>query len=354
MNKLTGRRSRKAGLSPGTLVYLGPKRTEEVKISLMDYDGGHIEEKELNTIEEAFPFKDLPTITWVNIDGLQKVQIIETLGRHFDIHPLVLEDILSTGQRPKMEEFESYIYIVLRMLSFNEQEAKLEDEQVSLILGPSFVLTFQEDEGDVFDPVRARLRNNKGRIRKAGADYLVYALIDAVVDNYFAVLERVGDRIEFLDEKLVANPTPEVLAQIHDLKREVLFLRKAVWPLRDVINRFQRGEIPIFQPQTLIFMRDVYDHTVQVIDTVETLRDIVAGMMDLYLSSLSNRMNEVMKVLTIIATIFIPLTFIVGIYGMNFDYIPELRWRWGYFGILGIMGIIALGMLLYFKRKKWL
>ncbi|MBI1730642.1 magnesium/cobalt transporter CorA [Candidatus Acetothermia bacterium] len=354
MSKLTGRRSKKAGLSPGTLIYLGSKRTEEVKISLMEYDGDHVQERVLKKSEEAFPFKDLPTSTWVNIDGLQQVEIIEALGRHFNIHPLVLEDILSTGQRPKMEEFESYIYIVLRMLSFNEQEAKLEDEQVSLILGPNFVLTFQENEGDVFDPVRNRLRNDKGKIRKAGADYLVYALIDAVVDNYFAVLEKVGDRIEFLDEQLAVNPTPEVLAQIHDLKRSILFLRKAVWPLRDVINHFQRGEIPIFQPPTMIFMRDVYDHTVQVIDTVETLRDIVAGMMDLYLSSLSNRMNEVMKVLTIIATIFIPLTFIVGIYGMNFDYIPELRWHWGYFAVLGIMGIIALGMLLYFKRKKWL
>lgn len=354
MPKFAKRRSQKAGLSPGTLIHIGEKKAETVKITLIDYDEAHLQEKEVHAVEECFPFREEPTVTWINVDGLHRVDVIEALGKHFGLHPLVLEDILSTGQRPKMEDFEDHIFIVLRMLSYNERRAETEDEQISLILGPNFVLSFQETEGDIFDPIRERIRNGKGRIRKMAADYLAYALIDAIVDHYFAILERLGDRIESLSEEMVINPTPKALHEIQHLKREMIFLRKSIWPLREVISGLQRGESSLFKDPTLIYLRDVYDHTIQVIDTIETFRDMIAGMLDIYLSSLSNKMNEIMKVLTIIATIFIPLTFIAGVYGMNFDYMPELRWHWGYFAIWAVMLVIAGGMLVYFRRKKWL
>ncbi|OGF56308.1 MAG: magnesium and cobalt transport protein CorA [Candidatus Fraserbacteria bacterium RBG_16_55_9] len=354
MPKFVRRRSQKAGLSPGTLVHIGEKKTEKVRITLIDYDEAHAQEKEVRAVEECFPFREERTVTWINVDGLHRVDVIEALGKHFGLHPLVLEDILSTGQRPKMEDFEDHIFIVLRMLSDSEKKKGTEDEQVSLILGQNFVLSFQETEGDVFDSIRERIRNGKGRIRKMGADYLAYALIDAIVDHYFAILERLGDRIESLSEEMVINPTPKTLHEIQHLKREMIFLRKSIWPLREVISGLQRGESSLFKDSTLIYLRDVYDHTIQVIDTIETFRDMIAGMLEIYLSSLSHKMNEIMKVLTIIATIFIPLTFIAGVYGMNFDYMPELRWHWGYFAIWAIMLVIAGGMLVYFRRKKWL
>jgi magnesium transporter len=240
------------------------------------------------------------------------------------------------------------------MLSYNVAKQETEDEQISLILGHNFVLSFQETEGDIFDPIRERIRNGKGRIRKMGADYLAYALIDAIVDHYFVILERSGDRIESLGEALVINPTPKTLQEIQHLKREMIFLRKSIWPLREVISGLQRGESSLFAEATLIYLRDVYDHTIQVIDTIETFRDMLAGMLDIYLSSLSHKMNEIMKVLTIIATIFIPLTFLAGVYGMNFEYMPELKWRWGYFVIWGVMIAVSVAMLIYFRRKKWL
>lgn len=354
MAKLVKRRSQKAGLSPGTLVHIGEKKTEKIKIAILDYDETHFQEREVQTAEECLPFRDAPTVTWINVDGLHRVDIIETLGQHFGLHPLVREDIVSTGQRPKMEDFEDHIFIVLRMLSYNPKKQETEDEQISLILGHNFVISFQETEGDIFDPIRERIRSGKGRIRKMGPDYLAYALIDAIVDHYFVILERLGDRIELLGEKLVVNPTPQALTEIQHLKREMIFLRKSIWPLREVISGLHRGESSLFQEATLIYLRDVYDHTIQVIDTMETFRDMLAGMLDIYLSSLSHKMNEIMKVLTIIATIFIPLTFIAGVYGMNFEYMPELKWRGGYLFIWAIMIVVAIVMLIYFRRKKWL
>lgn len=354
MPKFAKRRSQKVGLSPGTLVHIGEKKAEKVKISLIDYDESHFQEREVGAVEECFPFREEPTVTWINVDGLHRLDVIEALGRHFGLHPLVLEDILSTGQRPKMEDFEDHIFIVVRMLSYNEKKDETEDEQVSLILGHHFVISFQETEGDVFDSIRARIRNGKGRIRRMGADYLAYALLDAIVDRYFVVLERLEDRIEALHEELVANPAPKTLQEIQHVKRELIFLRKSIWPLREVISGVQRGESSLFQEATQIYLRDVYDHTIQVIDTIETFRDMISGMLDIYLSSLSHKMNEIMKVLTIIATIFIPLTFIAGVYGMNFEYMPELRWRWGYFAVVALMFVIAGLMLVYFRRKKWM
>ena len=311
--------SRKAGLPPGTLIHVGEKKTERVRIRVIDYDEGTFEERDLSTIDECLPYKEKPSVTWINIDGLHQVDIIEKMGKTFDLHPLVLEDILHTGQRPKLEDFEDYIVIISKMLSYNGEENQIEAEQFSLVLGANYVISFQESEGDVFDPVRERLRKGKGRIRTRGPDYLAYALMDTIVDNYFVVLEKIGEDIEALEEEIVTDPRPETSHAIHHLKREMIFLRKSVWPLREVIGALERGESSLIQDKTTIFLRDVYDHTIQVIDTIETFRDMASGMLDVYLSSISNRMNEVMKVLTIIATLFIPLTFIAGLYGDKAD-----------------------------------
>jgi magnesium transporter len=264
------------------------------------------------------------------VDGLHELNVVEKMGAHFGIHPLVLEDIVHTGQRTKAEEFETYIYIVLKMLVYDETVDHITAEQVSLLLGPHILFSFQEKEGDVFEYVRERIRKARGRIRKSGCDYLAYALMDAVVDQYFAILERLGDKIEALEEQLLEQPTPQILEDIHHLKREMIFMRKQVWPLREVINSLIKDPSELIQETTHIYLRDVYDHTIQVIDTIESFRDVLSGLSDLYLSTVSNRMNEVMKVLTIMATIFIPLTFIAGIYGMNFEFMPELKWQWSY------------------------
>jgi magnesium transporter len=261
---------------------------------------------------------------------------------------------MNTGQRPKMEDFGDYLFIVLKMLHYDEKKDETKTEQVSLVLSSKYVLSFQEDEGDVFDSIRERIRTDRGSIRKRRADYLAYSLIDAIVDNYFMVLEKIGEKIEDIEDELIKNPTPAVLQTIHHLKRELIFLRKSVWPLREVISRLERWESPLIDKSIDIYLRDVYDHTIQVIDSLETFRDTLSGMLDIYLSSVSNRMNEVMKVLTIIATIFIPLTLIAGIYGMNFRYMPELESPWGYPMVYVVMLAVCAVMLVYFRRKKWL
>ena len=354
MLRLTKKRSAKIGLPPGTLIHIGERKTEKVRIRILDYDEAQFEEKEAKTIEECFPFKDKSTITWINIDGIHQVEIIEKLGNYFGLHPLLLEDILNTEQRPKMEDYGDYIFIVLKMLYLGEANNEIEAEQVSLILGSNFVISFQEREGDVFEPVRDRIRNAKGRIRKAGADYLAYTLLDAIVDNYFIILESLGETMEETEEQLATNPNPETLQLIHALKKEMIFLRKSIWPLREVISGLERCESSLIHESTGAYLRDVYDHTIQIIDTVESFRDMISGMLDIYLSSISNKMNEVMKVLTIFASIFIPLTFVAGVYGMNFSFMPELKWQWGYFGILGVMALVGISLVVYFKRRKWL
>jgi len=354
MSRIIKKRSKKVGRPPGTLIHIGEKKVEKARISIIGYDVAQIQEKEVKTVEECFPFKDSPTVTWINVDGIHQVEIIEKIGKHFDLHLLVLEDIMNTGQRPKIEDFENYLFIVLKMLNYDDKKNEIRSEQISLILSSNLVFSFQESEGDVFDPIRNRIRNGKGRIRKMGADYLTYALIDNIVDNYFIILEKLGERIEDIEDELVTNPSQETVQAIHTLKREMIFLRKSVWPLREVISRLERGESPLIKETTGIYLRDVYDHTIQVIDTVETFRDVLSGMLDMYLSSISNRMNEVMKVLTIIATIFIPLTLIAGIYGMNFKYMPELENILGYPLVLVGMLIIGIIMLMYFKKRRWL
>ena len=352
--KVIKKRSSKAGLPPGTLVHVGEKKVESVKITFIDYDEQSFQEKQVPSIEECLTLKDTPTVSWINIDGLHDIDLLEKLGKGFELHPLILEDILSTGQRPKFEDYEKYIFIVLKMLSLSEENQSVEVEQVSLILGPNYVISFQERIGDVFENIRDRIRNAKGRVRKMGPDYLAYALIDAVVDNYFVILEKFGEKIEAMEEEVVVDPTEKTVQQIHSLKREMIALRKSIWPLRELIAGLQKSESSLIKETTDVYLRDVYDHTIQIIDTIESFRDMVSGLLDIYLSSLSNKMNAVMKVLTIIATLFIPLTFVAGIYGMNFEYMPELKLKWGYGAIWLVMITIAVIMLFYFRRKKWL
>ena len=348
------KKRKKAGSPPGTLIHVGETRAETVKITVIDYDAESCREREIQQIEDCFYLKDTSTVTWINISGLHQIETIEKIGKHFELHPLLLEDVLHTNQRPKIEDFGEYLFLVLRMLFCNGVKDEIESEQVSFFVGSRYVISFQEKEGDVFDPVRERIRHGKGRIRKCGTDYLVYTLIDAIVDHYFINIEKTEEKIDLIEEEVLTNATPETLQKIHTIKREMIFMRKSVWPLREVISTFERAESPLVKETTTIYLRDVYDHTVQIIDTIETFRDVISGMLDVYLSSISNKMNEVMKVLTIIATIFIPLTFIAGVYGMNFKYLPELEWKWGYYSVWLFMLAVGISMGLYFKRKKWL
>jgi magnesium transporter len=345
---------KKVGLPPGTPVYSGEKKEEPIKISIIDYDETQFQEKEISQFEECLKFKDSPSVTWINVDGIHDVELINTLGNNFKLHPLSIEDIVNLVQRPKMEDFGDYIYIVLKMLTYDDESKEIKGEQVSLILTENIVISFQEKPGDIFEFIRDRIRTGKGRIRKMGADYLAYSLLDAVVDNYFVILEKIGERIEWLEENIVKNPNVEIMNEIHKLKREMLYLRKSVWPLRELLNNMIKAESLLIKKITLKYLRDVYDHTIQIIDTAEIFRDMLSGIHDTYLTSISNRMNEIMKVLTIIATIFIPLTFIAGIYGMNFKFMPELGLKWGYFGVWIVIVLVVVAMIIYFKRKKWI
>jgi len=348
------RRSQKAGLPPGALVHVGEKRPEAVRIAYLDYDEQDFQEKEGVAVEECFPFKNTATITWINIDGIDEIPIIEKIGKAYDLHPLILEDIVTAGQRPKFDMYDKYAYIVLKMLSYNHTSQVIESEQMSVVFGANFVISFQEEPGDIFDPIRDRIRFAKGKARKMGADYLAYSLIDAIVDSYFGILEKIGERIEGLEDELIERPTEKTLRQIHTLKREMMSLRRSIWPMRELVSAMQREESPLISGPTRIYLRDVYDHAIQIIDTIEGFRDIVAGMLDIYLSSIGNRTNAIMKVLTMIATIFIPLTFVAGVYGMNFKHMPEIGWRWGYPAVLTLMLAIAGTMIVYFRRRKWL
>lgn len=345
--------SKKVGTPPGSLEIHKDFPPQEAKVSVIDYDKDEVKEFEIRNIEECFVLRDNQKISWINIDGLKDFDLIRKLGEHFGIHPLVLEDIAHTGQRPKMEDHGKYVYIVVRMLWLNEHH-EIQSEQVSLLLDGNNLISFQETHGDIFDLIRERLRSNKGRVRKAGSDYLAYCIMDAIIDQYFVVLEEIGERIAQLEDALMEDAQPEMARQIHYLKREVIYMRRQIWPLREVISGLERNETKLIVKDTRFYLRDAYDHTIQVMDTIESFRDILAGMHDIYLSTISNKMSEVMKVLTIFAAIFIPLTFIAGVYGMNFEYMPELKMKNGYFIVLGAMCVLALCMLIYFKRKKWL
>lgn len=350
------KRSRRRRMVQDRVVVEGTKPLTEARITLMDYDAQQYQEKVLGDIQEAFPFKDTSSVTWINIDGVHRTDIVESVGKHFNLHPLVLEDIVIVGQRPKAEDFEDHLFILVKMLRYNAKEHTVLFEQISLILGTNYVISFQETVGgDVFDGVRNRIRTGKGRIRKMGADYLAYALIDAIVDNYFIVLEQIGERVEELEEAIVTDPDQNIATYVHSLKREIAVLRKSVWPMREVVALLQRTENDLIQEKTKIFLRDVYDHAIQTVDTMEVYRDMVASIMDLYLSSLSHKMNSAVKVLTVISTIFMPLGFIASVFGMNFDHFPEIRATWMYpYGFWGIIAMISGSMLYMFKINKWI
>jgi magnesium transporter len=350
--KLVQKRSRKTGLPPGTLVHIGEKKTDKVTITVFNYAGTRCDERQDLSLDALAPPTD-ESVTWVDVGGVHKMEVLESFGKQFKLHPLLLEDIANTDQRPKLDDYETYLFLVMKMLAVTDRQ-DIVVEQVSLVLGRNFVLSFQENGTDVFKPVRDRLRGGKGRLRQSGADYLLYTLVDAIVDQYFAVLEVLGERIEALQDLVVSDPKPETLRQMHALKRQLLFLRRAVWPLREATNNLSRSECPPLQESTKVFFRDVYDHVVQIVDTIETLREMVSASLDIYLSSISYRLNAVMKVLTIITTIFMPLTFIVGVYGMNFEHMPELRWKWGYPAVWALMVLVGVGMLLLFRKKRWL
>ncbi len=351
--KITKKISRKAGLPPGSLVYVGEREEKGFKLTITEYNSETYREEELTSLDSCLVLADENTVTWLDINGLHHVQNLQKLGDCFSLHPLVLEDILNTNQRPKIEDYGDYLYLVLKILNYRADENELNSDQLSLIVGRNFVISLHENDEALFNSIRERLKS-KGRIRRAGADYLAYSLMDLVVDQYYVILEQLGETIEDLEEELVSHPLSQTLHQIHQLKRTMIILRRSVWPLREVLSQLERRESPLIQESTALYFKDVYDHIIQVIDTIETFRDMLSGMLDVYLSSVSNRLNEVMKVLTIIATIFIPLTFIAGVYGMNFENMPELKWRWGYFIIMGLMALIAGVMLVFFKKRKWI
>ena len=346
------RKNSNIGLPPGTLVYNGKVTAERVKITLIEYNETEFFEKEFFDLSECMSHVKPNMVKWINVEGIHKTELIETIGKRYDIHPLTLEDIVHIDQRSKFEEYDNYVLSIMKMISF---DTEVHAEQLSLILLDQTVISFQEPHGgDAFDIIRNRLRQGKGRVRKLEADYLFYALIDAVVDSYFHVIEKIGDAVEDIEEEIMNNAKKNSLIKLYELKRELIFLRKQVWPMRDMINNMIRSESDFISKNTHIFLRDLLDHSTRIIDTVETYRDLLSGIMDVYLSNNSNRMNEVMKVLTIMSSIFIPVTFVAGVYGMNFEFMPELKSPFGYAATWGVMLTMMIGQIIYFRRKKWM
>lgn len=350
---LIRKRGRKVGQPPGTLVHVGEQHSENTTLTLVRYNQDLYSEQVLAQVADL-DRKALPDqVLWCQIKGVHDAAVVQELGEMFQLHPLVMEDILNTDQRPKLEIHEHFLYIVVKTLEFDTHMSEAHTEQISLVLGDGFLLSFQEGSEELFQGVRNRLSTGR-RLRALRADYLAYALIDTLVDNYFVLLEKFGDNVELLEEELLNNPSPATLAKIHHYKREMLLLRKAVWPLREVLVSLSRDENDLVTSDTQVYVRDVYDHTIHIMDSIDTIRDLLAGMLDLYISSVSNHMNEIMKVLTIFASIFMPLTFIAGIYGMNFQNMPELRMPWGYPIALGVMITIGVSLVAFFRWKKWL
>ncbi len=350
------------GQIPGTPIHTGEQRLEHVLMTVHDFDEEHYNVIPITKIEKSEPYLQDKSKTWIQVRGLHDIEKLQSVWHYFDLHPLVQEDIVSTSQRPKVEQYSDHIFVVLRMITHKKAEngpVQLHTEQVSVVLGENYVLSFQECDEPVFEPICKRLELTTTRLRKFGSDYLAYALIDTIIDHYFHALDEIGEHIENVEELILENPKQEHLHKIHALRRDLIYFRKSVWSLRDGINSLIRDDIPLISQDVKVFLRDVYDHLVQVIDSIETNREMVFGLFDMYMSGLSNRMNEVMKVLTIIATIFIPLTFIAGIYGMNFDpdvspwNMPELNWYFGYPFSLALMLLLAGGMVLYFRKRGW-
>ena len=346
--------SEKSGMPPGSLVHVGDTLKTESRISLIDYSAEHIEEQAVYEIEEILPYKDKETVTWINIEGLKNTALTESIGNAFNIHPLVLEDILNTHQRPKFEEYEDYLYIVLKGLSLGSERLSVNYEQISIIVLDNFIFTFKEVEDNLFAPIIKRLKNDKGKIRNLGTDYMAYAILDMIVDQNFVLLETLDEILDSIEDELLTDPKPKTLATMQQIKRELVSIRRSVLPVRDMLNAIIRSDSPLIHERVHIYLRDVHDHALRISESIESYRDILSGLLDIYVSSVSNKMNEIMKILTVFASIFIPLTFIAGIYGMNFEYMPELQWKWAY-PVLWIMFItIPAVILIYFRRKKWL
>lgn len=354
MGKSVRKVSRKIGLPPGSLVHVGEQKVDSVKMTVIDYSKDLFNEMPLSKIDACDQCNEQDSVSWININGLHDVSLMENVGKYFGIHTLVLEDIMNTKHRPKAEEYDDYLFFTLKMLHYNEETLEVENEQVSFILSDKTIISFQEKEGDVFEPIRERIRKGKGKVREKKTDYLVYLLIDIVIDNYYTVIEQLGNRLEDLEEIVLDNPPKDFLHTVQQLKRQLIMVRKAIYPLREAIGFMEKGEAKFVADDTLKYFRDVYDHTITVIDSVETYRDMLSSIKDIYLSSLSNKMNNTMKVLTIMASIFIPLTFIAGVYGMNFKYMPELDSPYGYIGVWIVMIFTALALIIYFKKKDWL
>ncbi|NOQ75148.1 MAG: magnesium/cobalt transporter CorA [Crocinitomix sp.] len=353
MTDSTRKISKKAGLPPGTLVHIGEKRSDHVKISVIDYTPEKINEIVCTSANEIRQFKNEDSISWINIDGVHDLDLIQKIGDDFKLHHLVMEDIVNTDHRPKLEEFDDYIFLSIKMLGISPNKKEVVSEQVSFILGDSWILSFQEQEGDIFDDLRERMRLNKGLLRQKPVDYLLYRLIDTIVDNYFFVTENFSEMSEHLEEEVLTDPSESVLASVQQLKRQILTFKKSIYPLREAVSSIYKNDNRISAENQRYFI-DVYDHIIQLYENVESQREVIASIRDLYLSGMSNKMNQIMKVLTIIATIFIPLTFVAGIYGMNFDKMPELHWENGYAMVWILMGVMLVIMLVFFRRKKWL
>jgi magnesium transporter len=354
MTETLSRASNKAGLPPGSLVHIGEVPETGVRITTVDYNKDIIEEHSIESIDQILQYRVKDTVTWVNIEGLANVDLIGAIGEEFNIHPLVLEDILNTQQRPKLEEYDDYLYCVLKGISLGGDGFSVFYEQISILILDNFLFTFKEKQDEIFEPVKRRLRSSKGHFRSQGADYLAYVILDTIVDSYFTLQDSLDDIVDSVEEELLTNSTAETLATIQGVKRELIFIRRSISPLREMLNAILRSESHLIQEKTLIYFRDISDHVLRISESIESSRDMVAGLLDIYITSISNKMNEIMKVLTVFASIFIPLTFIAGIYGMNFDYMPELKWKWAYPALWVSFITIPMILLVYFKKKKWL
>ena len=354
MARFLKNREASLGKAPGELVFIGEQKIEESSIRLVEYNEEQLDEKIITDIQDVAAYKDESTTSWVNVFGVHDMDLIRSIGQHFELHGLVLEDISNTGQRPKMEDYDEYCYFTLKMIRYDGEDEKIYSDQISLVLGKSFLITFQEHPTDFFLPLRERLRKNKGRIRKAGTDYLAYTLLDAIVDNYIVVIERLGGQIEDIETEILDNPSQEVLVKINNYKREINYLRKSIRPAKEFMQQLSRIDSNLFREQTMVFLKDLHDLACQSVEVIDSYREMLSDHLNIYNTGVNNRLNEIMKILTVFSVIFIPLTFIAGIYGTNFSYIPELQYRYGYFILWGVMLVLALGMILFFKSKKWL
>jgi magnesium transporter len=352
--KIKKNKFKKAGQSPGSLIYIGKEHVTGTALTITRYNEDMHAIYPLQHVSAIQDHLSGPEVTWLNVDGIHNAETISAVGQLFGLHALLLEDVMNTSHHAKLDDYDKYLFVVIKMLSINPVTQEVDSEQISFVLGNNFVISFQEKEGDVFTPVRHRMQTLSGRLRKSGPDYLLYCLLDVIVDNYFEVIDHIGDRLEGLEERIIQRGTSEQLQELHDLRREIADLRRMIRPVRDIMSGLERDEPQLFRPETGIFLRDISDHTMQVLDQLENYREACAGLLDVYLSAVSHRMNSVMKVLTVISTIFMPLTFIVGVYGMNFENMPELKWEWGYFGVLAIMFLLSLIMLFFFRKKRWI